>query len=234
MSRGARLLRLLLGLQLALCIVAAADPFLRQCASCFRGFPGPALLGIAYYGALFARACVAGISREVHWGILIGAAAHGVLLSRMSDGGPLCGLCLTAAALSAGMVAVSVIMDRASIGRLVALTPAAILAIVAGRALPVTSAQAPAEPGQLRISIFTQPDCPYCDDLQRRVMPEIVREFGERVATEYRSADDLPAVRRTPTIILQSARAGVTPRIIEGLPTVDRLRGVIRDLEAAP
>lgn len=152
----------------------------------------------------------------------------------MSDGGPLCGLCLTAAALSAGMVAVSVIMDRASIGRLVALTPAAILAIVAGRALPVTSAQAPAEPGQLRISIFTQPDCPYCDDLQRRVMPEIVREFGERVATEYRSADDLPAVRRTPTIILQSARAGVTPRIIEGLPTVDRLRGVIRDLEAAP
>ncbi len=233
MSRGA-LLRLLLGVQFALCIVAAADPFIRGCASCVRDFRGPAFWGVAYYGALFARACAAGISREVHWGILIGAGVHGVLLSRMSGGAPLCGLCLTAAALSAGMVVLSLAMDRASVGRLIALAPAAILAIVAGRALSVTAAPAPADLGQLRISIFTQPDCPYCDDLQTRVMPEIVREFGARVATEYRSADDLPAVRRTPTIILQSARAGVTPRIIEGLPTVDRLRGVIRDLEAAP
>jgi len=233
-SRGARLLRLLMGIQLVLCVIAAVEPFVRDCASCSRGFREPAFLGIAYYGALFARACVAGITREVHWGILVGAGAHGVLLSRMWGGGPLCGLCLTAAALSAGMVVLTLAIDRANVGRLAVLAPAAILAILAGRALPVTAAPAPAEPGQLRISIFTQPDCPYCDDLQSRVMPEIVREFGERVATEYRSADSLPAVRRTPTIILQSTRAGATPRIIEGLPTVDRLRGVIRDLEAAP
>ena len=63
-------------------------------------------------------------------------------------------------------------------------------------------------------------------------MPEIEREFGERVRIDYRPAADLPAVRRVPTLILTPGRAGREGRVIEGLPTVERLRGAIRDLEA--
>ena len=81
------------------------------------------------------------------------------------------------------------------------------------------------------IVIFTQEDCAYCDELRDRVIPEIEKEFGRRVRVDYRPASDLPAVRKTPTLILTPGRAGVQGRVIEGLPTVERLRGAIHDLE---
>jgi thiol-disulfide isomerase/thioredoxin len=83
------------------------------------------------------------------------------------------------------------------------------------------------------VRIYIQPDCPYCERLRKEIVPEIVKEFGTRVRIEYRSADDLPGIRRTPTLILDPRRAESRPRIIEGLPTLERLRGAIRDLEVS-
>jgi hypothetical protein len=137
-------------------------------------------------------------------------------------------------ALSAGMVGVLISLDRVTIGRAATLLPVLGLAIAGDGFLQIRPKDPPPEPGRVRITIYTQPDCPYCSELRESVMPAIVREFGGRVATEYRPADVLPAVRRTPTIVLQPARAGSPPRVIEGLPALERLRGVIRDLEAAP
>jgi protein-disulfide isomerase len=85
--------------------------------------------------------------------------------------------------------------------------------------------------GAVSVEVFTEPDCPYCDELRSRVMPEIEKEFGTRVRINYRPATDLPAVRRTPTLILTPGRLGAQGRVIEGLPTLERLRGAIRDLE---
>jgi hypothetical protein len=83
------------------------------------------------------------------------------------------------------------------------------------------------------IVVFTQEDCAYCDELRDRVMPEIEREFGRRVRIDYRPASDLPAVRKTPTLILTPGRTGIQGRVIEGLPTVERLRGAIQDWRPA-
>jgi hypothetical protein len=155
-------------------------------------------------------------------------------MAQMIRSGSMCDLCLVAAAISVWMVGLSLFIDRSNFRRLTILLPIAIGLGALSNPAVSRDAISKGESRPVRITIYTQPECPYCDELQNSVMPGITREFGGRVAVEIHPADELPGVRRTPTILLQSARAGVTPRVVEGLPTVDRLRGVIRDLEAAP
>jgi hypothetical protein len=123
-------------------------------------------------------------------------------------------------------------IDRVNFSRLAMIAPLLGLTIAADGLVTGRLPEAPVDPGRVRITVYTQPDCPYCDEFRESVMPGIDREFGSRVAVEYRPADDLPAVRRTPTIILRPARSGGAPRVIEGMPSPERLRGVIRELEA--
>jgi len=143
-----------------------------------------------------------------------------------------CGLCIAATAGSLGIAGLSIAIDRANLGRLALLLPWAALLVAAGSGAARPAAPVvPAEEGAVSVVIFTEPDCPYCDELRNRVMPEIEKEFGARIRITYRPAADLPAVRRTPTLILTPGRPGAQGRVIEGLPTLERLRGAIRDLE---
>jgi hypothetical protein len=221
----------LLGLQLLLCVLAALSPFLGDCRACSRGPGTPAILGILFYSALLAGVLLRGFSPEVLLGVFFGAGVHAALVLQMLLRGPLCGLCLAAAVVSAAMVGVSFALDQVRIGRLAVVAPAAAMLATTGWTATVPVPMQAAEERRVRIAIFTQPDCPYCEELQQSVLPAIEKEFGRRVEAEVRSADDLPSVRRTPTLILQRGR---TTRVIEGLPTVERLRGVIRDLETSP
>jgi hypothetical protein len=146
--------------------------------------------------------------------------------------GMVCGLCMVAAAVSLVLVGLSVLIDRANLGRLALVVPWSALLVALGSGLTRTTPRIDGgASGAVSVVVFTEEDCPYCDELRIRVMPEIEREFGDRVRVDYRPAAELPAVRRTPTLILTPGRLGARSRVIEGLPTVERLRGAIRDLE---
>jgi len=193
----------------------------------------PALLGILFYAILLVRCARRGPTPDVFAGILFGAGVHAALMVQMLLRGPICGLCVSASMLSVVMVVISVVLDRANLGRMAVLTPGAALLVTTGLTSVLPLPVKPIEEHRVLIQAFTQPDCSYCEQLQRDLLPLIEREFAGRVAVEYRSADDLPNLRRTPTLVLRSpARSGL--RVIEGLPTVEHLRGVIRDLETAP
>jgi hypothetical protein len=58
------------------------------------------------------------------------------------------------------------------------------------------------------------------------------KEFGDRLEVVLRPARDLPAIRRTPTIIVAPARKDRPGRVIEGLPALETLRAAIREAEA--
>ena len=234
MSRGRLLLLILLSAQVCLCAALLVGEFVLPCGACSRGPNLLALLGLVLYGILAIRLRFSGLSEDVHFGILLAAGVHIALGVRMLIEGPFCILCATAAALSLAMVAVSSGLDRTHSGRLAALLPAAAFLVSIGSFAAMQAPVVRPLAKQVRIQVFTQPDCPYCETLERELMPEIQKEFGRRIATEYRSADDLASVRRTPTLILHGHGSSPAMRVIEGLPTLERLRGVIRDLEATP
>jgi hypothetical protein len=146
--------------------------------------------------------------------------------------GIVCGLCIAAALGSLALVTLSLVREPSSLRQLGFITPWSALIVVLGfgAAHPPV---APASPSSNSVSIvvFTQPNCVFCEELRARVIPEIEREFGERIRIEYRPASEMPGLRRAPTLFLRPTQAGNEIRVIEGLPTVERLRGAIRDLE---
>jgi len=221
----------LLGIQIVLSAAAGMAETLSPCEACTVGRAIPAVLGVVLYSTLLAGFWKSGLTSVVSLGILLATAVHVFLGIQMVLAGPICPLCLAAAVVSSGVTSLAVAMDRTNLRRLACVLPIAGLAAI--RYAPISSVPVPASADErVSIQVYTQPECPYCDDLRSRVMPQILKEFGSRVNVDYRSADDLPAVRRTPTLILRSGRAGAVTRILEGLPTVERLRGVIRDLES--
>jgi thiol-disulfide isomerase/thioredoxin len=231
-TRPWKALVVLLAVQAALSGAAVAVEWTRSCASCHSGGSAPGIAGLVLYIGLLAAAVRRGPSRFLFGGILFAFGVHAALAAQMILAGLVCGLCLAAAAGSLTLVALSMAVDPARLGRLAFIAPwsALIVAAAFGSSRPpVIVGRAPAE--SVVVVVFMQPDCPYCDELRTRVMPEIEKEFGARVRIDYRPASDLPAVRQTPTLILTPSRAGAQGRVIEGLPTLERLRGAIRDLE---
>jgi len=74
-----------------------------------------------------------------------------------------------------------------------------------------------------RIVAYTRADCPYCDDLRDRVLPEATR--GLDVEIVYRDAATADFVRRAPTLLLSSRTAGTGSwRVSDGRPTPRRDR----------
>lgn len=224
-----RPLQALLAVQILLSAAAGAS----VCASCGTGRLMPALLGMLGYAVLFGRALTAGLSRDVFVGILFAGGIHAALVAKMLTTGDWCVFCAAATLVSVAMMGMVVHMDRSNLGRLAVLTPTAALLVLAGGSSPLVAAL-PATDGRVAILAYTQPDCEYCEELKKAVLPDIEREFGDRIRIELHSADELPAIRRTPTLILSSGRSSTRTRVIEGLPTVERLRGVVRDLETGP
>ena len=82
---------------------------------------------------------------------------------------------------------------------------------------------APVERGKARMVIYTRPDCGYCMELERDVLPEITRAYGARLLVERRSAESLPGIP-TPTLILRGAEKR---RMFPGLPSREELRRAI-------
>jgi hypothetical protein len=223
---------LLLAAQAALSAAAALAEVLHLCTSCGSGRFVLGLAGFVYYSALFGSALLRGPSRLLFAGILFAFGVHASLVGQMILIGLHCGLCIAAAAGSLFLVGLSIALDRANLGRLALVLPWSALLVALGSGVARAASRATV-PGSNAVSVvvFTEPDCPYCEELRSRVMPEIEKEFGPRIQVRYRPAADLPAVRRTPTLILTPGRPEVQGRVIEGLPTLERLRGAIRDLE---
>jgi hypothetical protein len=230
-SRSWKAIRALLAIQALLSAAAVAVDLTKSCASCLSWGALPGIAGTVGYSLLLALAFIRGPSRLVFAGILFAFGIHAALILQMVVSGIFCGLCLAATAGSLSLVALSVAMDPGNVGRLGIAVPWAVL-LTAGAASALRPLKSvPDAAASVSIVVFTQENCAYCDDLRDKVMPEIEREFGRRVRIEYRPASDLPAVRKTPTLILSPGRTGVQGRVIEGLPTVERLRGAIHDLE---
>jgi hypothetical protein len=217
-------------------LAGAATLWSGHCGACRTGASWLALAGFALYASLLAAALARGPSPLVFSGALFAAGVHAVLALHLWLGELGCGLCASAAAGAAGLAALAVACDRRNLSRGAAVLPWAVLAAVAATGWPRPAAAAGPSPegASVRLTVFAQDDCPYCEDLRRKVLPDIEKEFGPRLRVIWRAAAELPAVRRTPTVVVAPERNGRAGRVFEGLPSVSALREAIREAEARP
>jgi hypothetical protein len=222
-TRAWRILVVALGAQAGTAAVAAAMP---SCAACrLPGIPW-AILGALSYAGLLALSLWRGPSRTVNAACVAAAGVHAGLVARMAVSGPWCGVCLSLAAGSLILAGLAVALDRRLLLRAGALAPwAALVAWTLSAPPPIH----PAAGGDaVRVVVFMQDDCRYCEEFRSRMAPDLSREFGGRLDLEYRAAKDVPGVRRTPTFLISPASTAGSSRVIEGLPTMDALRTAIR------
>lgn len=217
------------------------------CASCegaagLLGGKALALVGVVYYGVLFVAAAALGPSLFVYSGVLLAAGVHGGLLAVLAHAKILCIPCVVTAIAALVALGSAIRCEPSNALRASLLSPAAALAvqgwILFAGGIPA-SAEAPAdllrEPellssaaakGEVRLVAYTRPDCGYCIELERSVLPALEREFGSTLTIERRSAERLPGIP-TPTLILSgSDRRHLYP----GLPDVEDLKSTIREL----
>ena len=237
MKRTWKALVVLLAVQAALSAAAATVEWAYACGACRAGGFSLGLVGLGFYAGLFIAALATGPSRVLFAAVLFGFGVHAMLVVQLIAGGRVCGLCLAAAAVSLAMAALAIAHDRQNLARIATMLPWSAILVIGWSAAPRAPALASAsisDTAAVRVVVFTQPDCPYCDDLRDRVVPEAEREFGPRIQVSYRPAADLPAIRRTPTIVVTPGRKDRQTRVIEGLPSYDMLRGAILEMEGTP
>lgn len=194
--------------------LAASVAAVTECLSC-----GSALrlawIGVAWYACLLVAAICQGAGDLVRWMCAIAAGFHLGLVCASLSRGSVCPLCLIAALGAFVATAASFAPHRPSWSLLPVILPwAAAFGLLAVPPLPRVEA-----PAHTRIVAYTRADCAYCDELRDRVLPEAVR--GLEVEVQYRDAGSADFVRRAPTLLLTR---GARSRVLEGLPTVDRLR----------
>ena len=84
----------------------------------------------------------------------------------------------------------------------------------------------PVEPGRARMVVYTRPDCGYCMELERDILPGLTRDFGSGLVVERRSAEALPGIPTT-TILLSGFDRR---RFFPGLPPEADLRAAIENV----
>jgi hypothetical protein len=220
-----------------------------SCGSCdgaadLLGGKSLAAVGVVYYAVLFTAAVVLGPSLFVYAGVLLAAGVHGGLLVLLARAGIFCAPCVGTALAALAALVGAIRCDPSNALRASLVIPGAALFVQAGfffsGSLPaLAEARASAEqvtreefrvpavpPGQVHLVVYTRPDCGYCIQLERDVLPGLVRDYGDRLAIERRSAAELPGIP-TPTLILTgSARR----QLIPGLPETEDLRNTIQNL----
>jgi len=233
-SRAWTAFRVLLAVQAALAGWAAAGG--AGCDSCQASSARVAVAGFALYAALFAAAVSKGPSPLIFGGAFFALGVHAVLLAHLLRSGIVCGLCVATSLGAALLSVLAFACERANLSRAAAVLPWAVLAAIGTFGWPrPASAVLPAGDGPgVRLTVFTQADCPYCDRLRDEVLPPIEKEFGSRLKVSWRPAADLPAIRRTPTIVISPERGTRGSRVFEGLPGTSELRQALRAAEARP
>jgi hypothetical protein len=220
-----------------------------NCSSCHSAgslFGGKSLAatGVVYYSALLAIGVAAGPTLFVYSGVLIAAGVHAGLVIVLVRLELLCGPCLATAGAALLCLISAIACDPANAFRASLVSPGAAGALqlwfLFSGALPAAAesrsqveqvaredlSRPPVARGTVRMVIYTRPDCGYCIQLERDVLPVLIREFGPRLDVELRSAKELPGIP-TPTIILSGAGGR---RFFPGLPETGELRRAIETL----
>ncbi len=199
-------------------------------------------LGVGFYAGLLGLGVFFGRSRILFSGLLCAASAHAVILILVSHRGGFCGPCtmVGGAAILGGILSFFIDPDNLARGSLLMpiggiLTHAALFLFAAmphphlggeRGAGPGTErdvaplARQAVKPGTASLLVFTRPGCPYCDLFEEKVLPELLREFGDRLGVERRPA---PAGLPSPTLVISGAARTVFP----GLPPISELRNAI-------
>lgn len=247
MDRLTLWIRILLGLGFALSGAALAQESLlaEACGACsVAGSASLPVVGMAFYGLLLAASILLGPGALVGSGIALAVAAHGSLAGYMFVEGRTCLLCLAAAINAFVLFGLSLARDPDNLIRSVIVIPIGALAIplalllaggvpspsflpeavVSIRPDPAGSAI----PGQVRIVVFEQKDCPYCEELRDRLAPAITSEFGSNVGWSFRKASEMPGIRNTPTVVVLPPH-GKGGAVFEGLPTHQALAAAVRE-----
>ncbi len=215
---------------LALGAVLSALAVWLDCRACDRG-SWIAWAGLAGYVALLAVSLWKGPNRLLFAGVFFAFGVHALLVVRMSQD-RWCWICAAAAVNSAFLAGLAVALERSNLKLAGFALPwsAAVLLLVPRSAAPQVHVTQARE--GIRLVVLERPGCDYCRELRERVLPRLAREFGERVEIRFRSADDVPGVTRTPTLILTKRSQA---RVIDGLPSYEMLRdAVARALEDRP
>lgn len=215
---------------LALGAVLSALAIGLDCRACDRG-SWIAWAGLAGYVALVGVALRRGPNRLLFAGVFFAFGVHSLLVVRMAQD-RWCWICAVAAANSVLLAVLAILLDRANLKLAGFALPwsAVILLVVPRSATPQVHVTEARE--GVRLVVLERAGCDYCRELRDRVLPRLEGEFGDRVEIRFRSADDVPGVVRTPTLILTKRSQA---RVIDGLPPYEMLRdAVARALEDGP
>jgi hypothetical protein len=220
-----------------------------SCASCDGAaalVPGKSLaaVGVVYYSILFIAAVTLGPSLFVYSGVLLAAGIHAGLLAVLAHAKIFCAPCVGTALAALAALVFTIRCDSTNALRASLLIPVAaglvqVGVLVSGAAPALAQSRVDTDrvvhedlagglvaPGQVRMVVYTRPDCGYCIQLERDVLPGLVRDYGTRLSIERRSAAELPGIP-TPTLILSGS---AKRRLIPGLPEAEDLRSVINEL----
>jgi hypothetical protein len=213
------LLLLATGGALIASVAAAAE-----CPAC-GGPPRLAVAGIAFYAAVLIGTLASSEAPALRFAYMAATGFHFGLIWTMASRGAPCGLCVATALCSMTATALSLGADRLRWSQLPAVAPwTAALGLLAAPPPPPMEFSP-----HTRIVAYTRPDCGYCDELRSRVLPEATR--GIDVEVVYRDASSAGFVRRAPTLLLSR---GTRQRVLEGLPTVARLRDELAHIGGTP
>jgi len=200
-----------------------------------------AITGAAYYALLLVTALAFGPCLPVFAGVQIAAGIHGSLLALLVHRGIFCAPCITASVAAVAALGVSIRLEPQNIVRTTYFLPGAAFMLQAWllyagelslppgisrmpeSVLAEANETPPSSEARGRLVAFTRPDCGYCVDLEKYILPKLEREFGNRLAIELRSAKDLPNLP-TPTIVLSGPGGR---RYFPGLPPEAELRAAV-------
>jgi hypothetical protein len=240
------LFALILGL-VAVALVGAIWAWTSQgnCASCqgvrdlAKGI-SLAPVGAVYYAALLALGGIFGPSRFLFGGVLVAAAAHAALLLLIIQRGMFCAPCVVTGLAAIAAATLSFVVDPVNLARAGILLPvgaigahlalfwaggimAPSLASAEGGITEVRRGESqPPRAGVARVTVYSRRGCPYCIELEEKILPVLRREFGNRLDLHL---EDAAAGMPTPTIVIAGAKGVVFP----GLPPVKELRAAILD-----
>jgi hypothetical protein len=213
------------------------------CGSCssLRDMTGKTTLapfGAAYYAVLVLSGAIFGQSRFLFGGVILAAAAHLALLLLLIQRGVFCAPCVVTGMAAIGAAGLCFVVDPSNMAGAGILMPmgaiGAHLAIflAGGVHVPALAGPEPAfaqvepgrvhppEAGKVRMTVFSRAGCPYCTELEEKIIPQLRRDFGDRLDVHREEA---PGGIPTPTIVIAGARGTVFP----GLPPTDELKAAL-------